>query len=73
PSRIESHIAGHFTGWTGNTVFKLENGQIWKQAATGYFTNIDLDNPEVVIKKLTFGYLLTLPGHGETVFVRRVK
>ena len=73
PSRIESRIVGRFTGWTGNTVFKLENGQIWKQAATGYFTNVDLDNPEVVIKKLTFGYLLTLPGHGETVFVRRVK
>lgn len=73
PSRIESRIAGTFTGWTGNTEFKLENGQIWKQAATGYFTNVKLDHPEVVIKKLTFGYLLTLPGHGETVFVRRIK
>lgn len=73
PERIETRIAGRFTGWTGNTVFKLENGQVWKQAATGYFTNIELDNPQVIIKKLGFGYLLTLPGHGATVFVRRIK
>jgi hypothetical protein len=73
PTRIESRIAGSFTGWTGETVFKLENGQVWKQAATGYFTNVQLDHPQVVIKKLSFGYLLTLPGHGETVFVRRIK
>ncbi|MBU6469847.1 MAG: hypothetical protein KGL00_02800 [Gammaproteobacteria bacterium] len=73
PERIETRIAGRFTGWTGNTVFKLENGQVWKQAATGYFTNIELDHPQVIIKKLGFGYLLTLPGHGATVFVRRIK
>ncbi len=59
PSRIESRIAGTFTGWTGNTVFKLENGQIWKQAATGYYTDVKLDHTDVVIKKLTIGYLLT--------------
>ncbi|MGA9853921.1 MAG: hypothetical protein WBR29_01420 [Gammaproteobacteria bacterium] len=73
PNRIESRIAGLFTGWTGDTVFKLENGQVWKQAATGYYTNVELDHPQVVIKKLSFGYLLTLPGHGQTVFVRRIK
>ncbi|MDE2070586.1 MAG: hypothetical protein KGJ04_04915 [Gammaproteobacteria bacterium] len=73
PEHIETRIAGRFTGWTGNTVFKLENGQVWKQAGTGYFTDIELDHPQVIIKKLGFGYLLTLPGHGATVFVRRVK
>ncbi|MGH8377516.1 MAG: hypothetical protein ACRER7_01035 [Gammaproteobacteria bacterium] len=73
PTRIETRIAGSFTGWTGDTVFKLENGQVWQQAATGFFTDVNLDHPKVVIKKLAFGYLLTLPGHGETVFVRRIK
>lgn len=73
PNRIETRIAGRFTGWTGETLFKLENGQEWEQAATGYFTNVNLDHPRVVIKRLAFGYLLTLPGHGETVFVRRIK
>ncbi|MBU6420681.1 MAG: hypothetical protein KGL98_01335 [Gammaproteobacteria bacterium] len=73
PERIETRLAGVFTGWSGNTVFTLENGQQWQQAGTGYFTNVRLDHPQVVIKKLGFGYLLTLPGHGETVFVRRIK
>ncbi|MGA9851688.1 MAG: hypothetical protein WBR15_02000 [Gammaproteobacteria bacterium] len=73
PASVETRIAGLFTGWTGDTVFKLENGQVWQQAATGYFIDVTLDRPKVVIKKLAFGYLLTLPGHGETVFVRRIK
>ena len=32
---IESHIVGTFTGWRGKTVFKLDNGQEWKQAESG--------------------------------------
>lgn len=73
PQEITSRYAGVLKGWTGNTVFTLENGQIWKQAGPGYETDMRLDHPEVVIKKLAFGYLLTLPGHSETVFVKRVK
>jgi hypothetical protein len=73
PQEITSRYAGVLKGWTGNTVFALENGQVWKQAGPGYETDMRLDHPEVVIKKLAFGYLLTLPGHSETVFVKRVK
>ncbi|MGH8398415.1 MAG: hypothetical protein ACRETA_09260 [Gammaproteobacteria bacterium] len=73
PTRIETRIAGTFSGWTGDTIFKLENGQVWQQAATGFYTDVKLEHPQVVIKKLAFGYLLTLPGQGETVFVRRIK
>jgi hypothetical protein len=71
--QIESRIDGVLKGWTGNTVFKLENGQIWQQAGPGYDNDMRLDHPQVVIKKLAFGYLLTLPGHNQNVFVRRVK
>ena len=71
PSRIESRILGTFKGWTGDTVFKLENGQIWQQAGRGFYET-RLKDPTVVIKKLAFGYLLTIPGESETVFVRRL-
>jgi len=71
PDHIETHIVGTFKGWYGNTVFKLENGQVWEQSGAGYF-EAHLENPQVVIKKLAFGYLLTLPGQGATVFVRRL-
>ncbi|HEX4300605.1 MAG TPA: hypothetical protein VH327_07010 [Gammaproteobacteria bacterium] len=72
PARIESTLVGHFTGWNGSTVFKLANGQVWKQAGSGYF-QANLQDPKVVIKRLAFGYLLTLPGQGDTVFVKRVQ
>jgi hypothetical protein len=72
PARIESNIVGHFTGWTGSTTFKLANGQVWQQADTTTY-DVDLQDPQVVIKRLGLGYLLTIPGHGATVFVKRVQ
>lgn len=72
PERIESNIVGRFKGWSGTTVFTLANGQVWRQAASGYFET-NLQDPAVVIKRLSIGYLLTLPNQGETVFVVRVK
>lgn len=72
PKRIESQIVGTFNGWHGNTLFKLANGQVWQQTDTGTYDS-NLQNPPVVIKRLGFGYLLTLTGHGATVFVKRVQ
>lgn len=72
PKRIESYIVGTFTGWTGHTEFKLENGQVWQQADSSVY-EAKLENPAVVIKRLGFGYLLTLSGHGATCFVKRVQ
>ncbi|HEX7966183.1 MAG TPA: hypothetical protein VF651_10765 [Gammaproteobacteria bacterium] len=72
PARIESRIVGTFTGWNGRTLFKLENGQVWKQADSSTYET-RLDNPPVVIKRMSFGYLLSLTGHGATVFVKRVQ
>jgi hypothetical protein len=71
-TRISSNIVGTFTGWTGNTLFKLANGQVWQQA-DGSTYETKLDNPPVVIKRLGLGYLLTLPGHNATVFVKRLQ
>ena len=72
PDSIHTTIVGKFTGWSGNTVFKLANGQVWQQSTPGDY-DAQMQNPEVVIKKLHFGYLLTLPGRGETVFVVRLQ
>ncbi|MDR0881742.1 MAG: hypothetical protein LBP55_04270, partial [Candidatus Adiutrix sp.] len=33
---IESQIDGTFEGWSGETVFKLTNGQIWQQSSYAY-------------------------------------
>lgn len=72
PGSIHTTIQGRFTGWSGSTLFKLANGQVWQQSGPGDYST-QMQDPEVVIKKLHFGYLLTLPGHGQTVFVSRVQ
>lgn len=72
PKRIESSIVGTFNGWHGSTLFKLANGQVWQQTDSSTYDS-NLQNPPVVIKRLGFGYLLTLTGHGATVFVKRVQ
>ena len=71
PDRIESRILGNFNGWNGRSVFTLENGQVWQQADSSSF-DVSLQDPKVVIKRLGLGYLLTLPGHSGSVFVRRI-
>lgn len=71
PKEIESRISGSFIGWSGKTMFRLENGQVWQQAEPGVFAT-KMQDPTVVIKKLAFGYLLTIPGDSDTVFVRRI-
>lgn len=72
PNQIESRIVGDFHGWTGDTIFRLENGQVWKQAGPGYFET-NLKNPKVEIKKLMIGYVLIVDGYSKEVFVRRIR
>lgn len=28
--KFQSRIVGEFSGWSGNTIFRLENGMVWK-------------------------------------------
>lgn len=71
PETLTSTLPGRFRGWNGNAVFRLADGQVWVQAGPGMFET-DLQNPTVIIKRLKFGYLLTVPGQTQTVFVRRI-
>ena len=67
---IISTITGEFSGWTGATVFRLENGQRWRQRLSGrYFHQGEL-NPRVKITRNFFGfYKLTLLDYGQSIGV----
>lgn len=52
---IRSRISGEFRGWSGETVFRLENGQVWKQRLPGRWLH-RANSPEVEIKKNVMGY-----------------
>lgn len=70
---IRHHIVGHFSGWTGKTVFRLDNGEVWQQRLGSRYA-ISLENPEVEIKKNLLGfYEMKIVKSGRRVGVSRLK
>ena len=71
-SVIESEIDGEFHGWSGETIFKLTNGQIWQQSEYDYEYEYEY-RPKVTIIKTSGGYKMQIEGMSETVAVKRIK
>jgi hypothetical protein len=70
---IVSTIVGPFEGWSGNTRFQLENGQLWQQRTRG---NYYYKGParEVKITKNFMGFhRMELVENGKAVGVKRIK
>lgn len=71
---IVSNFIGEFKGWDGETVFKLSNGQVWKQAEKGRQITKLLVNPQVTIKAGMFdSWHLTVDGYNRNVKVKRIQ
>ena len=71
---IKSRIAGLFTGWDGQTIFKLENGMIWAQTDKDKLFTKDLQSPEVTIESGFFGsWHLSVEGYKSRCKVRRIQ
>lgn len=71
---LESRLVGDFSGWTGRTNFKLENGQVWTQVnGDAYPYTPPLKSPKVRIFPATFGsFWLEIEGVGPRCRVRPV-
>jgi len=69
---IESQIDGEFSGWEGETIFKLTNGQIWQQAAYAY-TYTYKYRPNVLIFRSGGGYQMQVEGMDSRIRVTRLK
>lgn len=72
PAIIESKVAGEFNGWEGETIVKLENGQIWKQSEY-YYKYRYAYRPEVLVLKRSGGYEMKVDGIDKSVRVERLK
>lgn len=69
-SEIVSRIQGNFTGWGGDTVFRLENGQVWRQRLSGRYRYSGPPNPEVRISRNIMGfYKMTVTETGKSIGV----
>jgi len=72
-SVIRSRIAGPFEGWSGRTLFRLENGQVWQQRMSGTWRH-RADSPEVEIRRNVLGnWEMRLPQSGKQIGVTRVE
>jgi len=78
--RIEARILLPFDGWSGTTVFRLDNGQIWRQRLPGRYRHaaadgrVGAEGVEVVISRNFFGfYVLEISGTGRSVGVERLR
>lgn len=73
PNSVASRYAGSFTGWTGDTVFQLENGQVWKQAEADRLV-MKAERPMMNIRRGWFGvYYLKVEGSNRQIKVKRIK
>jgi len=69
---IESRIDGEFTGWEGETIFKLVNGQIWQQASYAYHYSYKY-SPRVMIFAIGDSYEMQVEGIDSRIQVVRIK
>jgi hypothetical protein len=71
---ITSNLVGSFSGWDGQTTFKLENGMIWTQADKDKFYIKEVVNPVVIIEPGMFGsWHLHIEGHDSECRVKRIQ
>lgn len=71
---IQTRILGDFRGWSGNTVFQLENGQTWQQTDRENRFFPKQVNPEVeLIPSQWAGWKLCLVREGLWIRVKRLK
>ncbi|MFK7830007.1 MAG: hypothetical protein AB8B57_09530 [Congregibacter sp.] len=69
---VEARLADGFSGWTGKTMFTLDNGQVWQQRLEGRYPYRGPANPEVRISKNWLGfYKMTLVEAGRSIGVSR--
>jgi hypothetical protein len=52
---LRTRIVGEFRGWDGDTVFRLENGQVWRQRLPGQWS-YRATSPEVELSKNMMGF-----------------
>lgn len=68
----DTYVRETFRGRFGELVFTFDNGQIWKQAATGNHF-VDANHPEVIVFKFGPFHYLLVEGQSEKIEVEWMK
>jgi hypothetical protein len=71
---ITSKLVGKFSGWDGQTTFKLENGMIWQQSDKDKFYIKEVENPVIIIEPGAFStWKLSVEGYESKCKVERIQ
>ena len=71
-SVVETAIDGDFEGWDGETIWKMDNGQIWQQASYAYHYHYAY-HPKVMIYHADGGWKMKAEDDDESVAVKKIK
>jgi hypothetical protein len=73
PDEVRARIDGRFEGWDGDTLFVLDNGEVWKQRSRGLYI-YRAERPDVLITRNKLGFfMLEVVATGKSVGVKRVR
>jgi hypothetical protein len=73
-TKITSRLVGTFTGWDGQTTFRLENGMIWQQADKDKFYVKAVKDPVVTIEPGALKtWRLSVEGYSSECRVKRIQ
>jgi len=72
PSVIETQVDGEFSGWEGETIVKLINGQIWQQTEYHYEYHYAY-MPNVLVYPSGGGFKMKVEGTSQAIGVQRLR
>lgn len=64
---MKSRVEGEWTGWSGDTIVKLDNGTVWRQDQYHYCYQYKY-RPVVIVE----GNMMHVDGMSKAVRVRRI-
>ena len=70
---LVARVIPSFTGWSGKTVFHLDNGQVWQQRQTGKMRYSGGDATVVISRNVMGRYVMKHPDSGRAVGVKRIR
>ena len=69
---IETNVDGDWNGWSGDTIVRLMNGQVWEQVGLALSLSLGLGNDVLIYERSGMHYMM-VDGEDEAVMVRRLK
>lgn len=70
---MAAKVIPEFNGWSGKTVFRLDNGQTWQQRQPGTLRYSEGDSNVVITRNFFGRYVMTHTATGRSIGVRRLR